>query len=233
MSGDDVRYAHKTVQSIRGMEDRTRAKWEKDGWEFVEQAKGSMLRSKLTFRRPKKQVSRWVWVAVGAVVAISAGSIVIGAVTEGDSPHVSAALSTESAAVPSSTPSAQPTKAIQSPAAPSVTDSEVLETFKSYLDGRASSGVVLAKTVSEVTFSNGVLRVTFDPATASISQDLFDQINVFPNLASFVATAIAFNDDVGNRIRPMVDSIETVRADGSSLGTFSRADILALNGLSK
>lgn len=232
MSRDDVQYESKTVQSMRGLEARTRAKWEKDGWEFVEQTQGSMLRSKLSFRRPKKQLARWVWIAGGAVVAAIVISIVIGTVTE-SSTRAPTAASTESSAV--STPiSSAPTETSSQPSATaSATDAEVVEAFKSYVRERASSGVVVAKTVSGITFSNGVLRVTFDPAMANIGQDLFDQINSFPNLARFVATPIAFNDDLGKRSRPMVDSIETVSADGSPLGTFSRADILALNGLSK
>lgn len=232
MPEDDAQYEFKTIQTIRGLEAHTRAKWEKGGWEFVEQIPGSMLRSKLSFRRPKKHLAGWVWVAGGGVVAAIAISIVIGTVTE-SSTHVPTAASTESDA--GSIPiSSKPTDtAIQSSATASATDADVLEAFNSYLRELASSGVMVAKTVSNVTFSNGIVRVTFDPAMANISQEQFDQFTAFPNLARFVATPIAFSDDLGNRIRPMVDSIETVSADGSPLGTFSRADILALNGLTK
>lgn len=214
------------------MEARSRTKWETDGWEFVEQADATMFRSSLLFRRPKKQLPRWVVFAGATVAALAVIAIVIGAVTETNSKPVPPAASQGAAPSPSPTgddesirPSAEPSDE------PQVTDEEVLDAFKSFFDERASSGVVLAKSVSSITFLDGVLRVTFDPATAGIGQDLFDTANVFPNLANFVATPIAFNDEIGNRIRPVVDSIETVHADGSPLGTFSRADILSLNEL--
>lgn len=47
-----VRYMTQVVQSIRGMEARTRKKWEGLGWEFVSQAEGT-VRTQMTFRKPK------------------------------------------------------------------------------------------------------------------------------------------------------------------------------------
>lgn len=54
-----------------------------------------------------------------------------------------------------------------------------------------------------------------------------------PDLASFVASPIAFNDDVGNRIRPSVQSIATVAPDGAPLGSFTHDQIFALNELER
>jgi len=122
----------------------------------------------------------------------------------------------------------------KSPAPPTtVTDAEVLAVFKKFLDERAAGGVILAKAVSDVSYADGVVRVTFDAAKAGLSQEAFDRVNPFPNLSKFVATPIAFNDDIGNRIRPAVVSIETVRAGGLPLGTYSHEEILSLNGLSQ
>ncbi|WP_434318184.1 hypothetical protein [Leifsonia sp. P73] len=230
MTDNDVSYEFKTVQSIRGMEGRTRAKWEKAGWEFVEQTEVSMLRSKLSFRRPKKQLSRWVFIAGGAVAVILVAAIVIGSISEKHtaptSAEVTGTASSQLSKLPTSSPLAAPTSASST-----VSNAEVVSTFKDYFAQRAADGVVIAKTVSDVSFSDGVVRVTFDPARANLTRDQFDSANNFPNLASFAATPVAFNDSTGNRIRPVVDSIVTTASDGSSLGTFSHADILALNGL--
>ena len=55
MADDGAQYKNMSVKTIRGLEARSRAKWEKDGWEFVSQDQVSRLRSELTFRRLKKK----------------------------------------------------------------------------------------------------------------------------------------------------------------------------------
>jgi hypothetical protein len=103
--------------------------------------------------------------------------------------------------------------------------------FQTYFAERAAAGVVIAKAVAKVTYTNRVVTVTFDPAAAGINQATFDSINPFENLAKFAASPIAFSDDIGNRLRPAIDRLETIRADGKSLGTYTAADILKLNNL--
>lgn len=105
------------------------------------------------------------------------------------------------------------------------TDDEVVAAFRDYLNERASSGVVIAKAVSDITFSDGVVRVTFDPALVGIDRDTFSSISPFQNLAEFVGTPIAFDDDLGKRIRPLVGSVETVFVDGTSAGTLTAQEI--------
>lgn len=56
MSGD-IKYEYKSVQALRGMEDRSIAKTQEDGgWELVDQTQG-MLRTTLDFRRVKPETS--------------------------------------------------------------------------------------------------------------------------------------------------------------------------------
>jgi hypothetical protein len=49
-AGGNVRYEFKSVQSLRGREGRSKAKWESEGWELVSEDHGT-LRTELTFRR--------------------------------------------------------------------------------------------------------------------------------------------------------------------------------------
>jgi hypothetical protein len=129
------------------------------------------------------------------------------------------------------TTSAPPTSAPTPTEAAPVTDAEVVAAFQSYVDERAAAGVVIAQAVTDVSFSDRVLRVTFDPAAKGIDQALFDQVNVFDNLGDFMSTPIAFNNDLGIRLRPAIDSIETMRADGTPLGTRTTAEVIELNEL--
>jgi hypothetical protein len=248
LNDERVRYEMKTVHSIRGLEGKTRSKMEQDGWELVQQNQGA-LRSRLVFRRPKKTLPRTTLIVSGSVVAVAVIGTTIGAITEGDPapvetataiarPEASAsaadfAVASPSATASSATASTEAAAASAAADAPSVTDAEVLQVFDDYFAQRSSKGVVLAKAVSEVRFESGTVRVTFDPAKAGITKDQFDYINPFPNLASFVASPIAFNDEVGNLIRPSVESITTVASDGTSLGSLTHDQILALNELDR
>lgn len=237
------RWETKTVHSIRGLERRTRSKMELDGWELVQQDLGA-LRSSLVFQRPKKPLPKKALIMGGSVAAVTVIGVIIGAVAEGDpapvetattiaSPEVSTRATTLAAPTPSAAATTGAAAASAAADAPTVTDAEVLQVFNDYFAERSSKGVVLAKAVSEVRFEGGAVRVTFDPARAGITREQFDYINPFPNLAGFVASPIAFNDEVGNRIRPSVQSIATVASDGASLGSFTHDQILALNELDR
>lgn len=65
---DDVKYEFKVVQTVRGTEARSIAKWQQAGWEFVDQTQGT-FRTSLNFRRPKPKVP-WVLIAVAAGVVL-------------------------------------------------------------------------------------------------------------------------------------------------------------------
>ncbi|MCC9192119.1 DUF4839 domain-containing protein [Arthrobacter sp. zg-Y916] len=84
MADDELQYELKTVRAIRGAEARTTAKWQKEGWEFVSQDKGT-LRSEITFRRPVRKTPWRLVAVVGVVVAVLiAVAITIGAIQEGN-----------------------------------------------------------------------------------------------------------------------------------------------------
>ena len=69
MSVEDIKYEYKTVQTLRGTETRAKAKWHKDGWEFVDQTQGR-LRTTINLRRPKTNLP-WRKIAIGgAVIAL-------------------------------------------------------------------------------------------------------------------------------------------------------------------
>lgn len=94
-----MKYETRSVKTVRGLEARTRAKLEKEGWEFVSQEQGT-VRSVLTFRRPQPEPP---WKLIGAggglLALLLVGSLIISAVGGGDSSNNSAE------ALPSPTPS--------------------------------------------------------------------------------------------------------------------------------
>jgi hypothetical protein len=249
---DDVpQYRTNTVRTIRGLEAPAIAKHQADGWELVSQVPATMLRTELNFRKLKPKPCwhrlpapvngliarvaanpRSKWVAGAAVFALLAAIITIGAITENSRPEIAAIEPTASSPAPVKS-TATPTPTLTA-AASAVSDEEVVAAFQDFVKERAAAGVILAQTVSSITYVDRVVLVTFDPAAAGIDQATFDFVlEGWENVAYFVASPVAFSDEVGDRMRPAIDSIVTVAADGTPLGTYSAAQILELNGLSK
>lgn len=123
----EVAYETKSVKTVRGMEARTRATIEKEGWEFVSQSKGT-LRSELIFRRPKPKTPwKVVWIGGGLLVLPIIALLIFNALGGGGSTSDAAETSpmpTPSQNTPTqvSTPSAEP-----APAPAPVTDTTVDE----------------------------------------------------------------------------------------------------------
>lgn len=85
-----VKYETRSVKTVRGLEARTIAKLEKEGWEYVSQEQGT-VRSELAFRRPKP-ATPWKLIGAGGglLALLVVGSLIIGAVEGGASSNNSA-----------------------------------------------------------------------------------------------------------------------------------------------
>ncbi|MEU0061730.1 DUF4839 domain-containing protein [Streptomyces albidoflavus] len=103
---DEIKYEYKAVQTVRGTSGLVISKMEKDGWELVEQAQGT-LRSTLEFRRPKKP-QPWLLIGTAAAVLVIL-TIVIGAASALSDGGEKKGESDKSAAAASEKPSATPT----------------------------------------------------------------------------------------------------------------------------
>lgn len=56
MTESPVKYEEKGVTAVRGMESRTIAKWEKEGWELLSQEQRNALQVHLSFRQPERKL---------------------------------------------------------------------------------------------------------------------------------------------------------------------------------
>jgi len=104
----DVKYQTRSVKTVRGLEARTRAKVEKEGWEFVSQTQGT-IRSELTFRRPTPKVP-WKLIGIGGGVfaVLIAFLLVMGAISGEDDASV---VASPSPAPSQAAPMEEPTEA--------------------------------------------------------------------------------------------------------------------------
>ena len=103
---DEIKYEYKTVRTVRGTDSFVISKMQKDGWELVEQAQGT-LRSTLNFRRPKKP-QPWLLIGTAAAVLVIL-TIVIGAAPALSDGGEKKDESNKTTAAASETPSATPT----------------------------------------------------------------------------------------------------------------------------
>jgi hypothetical protein len=81
MVNEDLSYEVKTVQTMRGTEARSIAKWQSAGWELVDQNKGT-LRTTLNFRRTKPKFPLLPLAVAGGALALIAAIIGIGVALE-------------------------------------------------------------------------------------------------------------------------------------------------------
>ncbi|MET4705166.1 hypothetical protein [Frigoribacterium sp. UYMn621] len=110
MADDGAQYKNMSVKTMRGLEARSRAKWEKDGWEFVSQDQVSRLRSELTFRRLKKKQPWYLWPAIAGGVLLVVGLFVIAGVLKSGEDSGSTQKAVPAAvSTPASTPTSTPT----------------------------------------------------------------------------------------------------------------------------
>lgn len=99
MVDDDVQYEFKSARALRGTEARSITKWQKAGWELVNQSAGT-LHTTLNFRRAKPKVP-WLPIAVvgGVVLFLAIIGGTVGALRGGDdkapAPTKPAAAATE------------------------------------------------------------------------------------------------------------------------------------------
>ncbi|WP_213817105.1 DUF4839 domain-containing protein [Glaciihabitans sp. dw_435] len=151
MASDDPQYESKTALSIRGMESRTIAKLQKEGWEYVSQTPKTLMRSELIFRRIKPRHPLLVlgariqsnlngarvkqpalfWGGGVAIVLIVGAIITVGVVSGGGASAPPVAQATTSpAAVASAEPTEDPEPSESPESTPAVPEAEQILTVE-------------------------------------------------------------------------------------------------------
>lgn len=102
---------------------------------------------------------------------------------------------------------------------PAPTNAEVVEAFETWINERASSGVMLAQSVTSVTMADGVLTVTVDPGPVVL------ELSPFDNHAELFGTPAAFDDEQGVWLRRSVQRVDVVDASGRSLGSMTATEL--------
>lgn len=130
MIGEEARYEVTEIKAIRGTESKTITSKQQEGWELVTRQEG-LLRTTMTFRRPKPKTPWRLWAALGGVGVVLAGIITAGAILEddNDAPTSDAAAASSSAEQRSPIPAPEQEAEPSSSADPMICDTTRLELF--------------------------------------------------------------------------------------------------------
>jgi hypothetical protein len=183
------------IKSVRGMEKRTIAKWENDGWEFLSQ-ESATLQSVLKFRKPKGKLDQKTIALIG-LAGITLVIVAIAGITTGfkDSPSSEkvAAQPTESS-TPSETESSSPSPEATVAPVPEETEEEPSITFEQenarekamqYLDFSAFSRTGLIKQLVYDKFSNSDATFAVDSLNINWKQQAALKAQEYLNFQSF------------------------------------------------
>ena len=96
--------------------------------------------------------------------------------------------------------------------------------IRDWLNERAEAGVVRAKVVTDVTYSDGVLTVTIEPEKF-VDLSAWNSLNegYSDSLGDFYATELGWTNKQSVYLREMVTDLRVVTADGSVLETVDTA----------
>ncbi len=128
-------YEFRTVKCVRGLETRTCAKWEKEGWEVISQ-KQHTLQSEIHIRRPKPRTPWKIYAIVGGLVGVLIVTLIVtGTIRErsaGQAVTPAASIS-QIPAQPSDESSADQTESSPTPTAEAVITTKNNPEFKALL----------------------------------------------------------------------------------------------------
>ncbi|KYH44695.1 hypothetical protein [Branchiibius sp. NY16-3462-2] len=115
-------------------------------------------------------------------------------------------------------------KATSKPVTPRAdpTNAQVVKAFQSYVDERATSGVLLAKSVTGVKFDGGTVTVTADPSPTVLELSPYKMPR---GLAELFGTPIAFDNEEGVWLRRVVKRVKVVSPIGTNLGSATAEEI--------
>ncbi|WP_440711955.1 hypothetical protein [Gordonia sp. FQ] len=105
------------------------------------------------------------------------------------------------------------------------TDEQIVETFNEWVRERADAGVMLAQSVTSVSFADGRLTVVLDPAKSSAQYWALLECSPYDNHAELFGVPAAFDDEDGIWLRGRVAEVEVVDVDGRPLGTLTTAEL--------
>lgn len=160
-------YEFRTVKCVRGLETRTCAKWEKEGWEVISQ-KQHTLQSEIHIRRPKPRTPWKIYAIVGGLVGVLIVTLIVtGTIRErsaGQAVTPAASIS-QIPAQPSDESSADQTESSPTPTAEAVITTKNNPEFKALL----RIGDPCAQSVAAFAENYAGRKISFDASIGAMA----------------------------------------------------------------
>ncbi|MCK0113284.1 hypothetical protein MWU75_14135 [Ornithinimicrobium sp. F0845] len=95
---------------------------------------------------------------------------------------------------------------------------------RAYIAERRSAGVMMAEAFTSIELIEGVLTTTWnEDAVGKEKSEVLLELNPFENLATFIGTPLAFENEQGRQIRQHVHAVSVVGPFG--VGTLTTQEI--------
>lgn len=92
-----------------------------------------------------------------------------------------------------------------------ITADEAVSAVRDFIAQRASAGVVMAEAFTDVQLSDGVLTAAWsEQAIGKQRSDTLLSVQPFEDLAVFVGTPLAFNNEQGRQIRQHIHTVSVI-----------------------
>lgn len=105
-----------------------------------------------------------------------------------------------------------------------ISDDEAVAAVRAFVDERAEAGVMMADAFTQLELADGVLTATWsEDAIGKQKSDILLGLNPFENLAEFIGTPLAFDNEKGRQIRQHVHTVSVIGPFG--VGQISTRDL--------
>lgn len=92
-----------------------------------------------------------------------------------------------------------------------ITATEAVQRVRAFVAERAAAGVLMADAFTQVELSDGVLTGTWsENAIGKEKSDILIGLNPFENLATWLGTPLAFDNEEGRQIRQHVHTVTVI-----------------------
>lgn len=106
----------------------------------------------------------------------------------------------------------------------SITPEQAVAAVQAYIDERAAAGVQMADAFTELKLIDGVLTATWsEAAIGKEKSEILLDLNPFDDLAEWLGTPLAFDNEEGRQIRQHVDAVSVIGPFG--VGKLSARDL--------
>lgn len=111
------------------------------------------------------------------------------------------------------------------------TDEDLSNAVQDFADERSEVGVLLGESITEVSASDAVVTVIFEPEQAGVDLGTSLSVTPYDNYADFASVPFVWTTPESTNLRERLTRVDTQLANGESLGSLTVEEIVELHDL--